>query len=92
MTQLWLFVPIQYLPDCERLLPEQLAAKTRLGAWHLHEIATAPEHQRKGVARALIDAVKEQVSCAKSVVNSSVFHLLRDLRLRRTAESLRPIL
>ncbi|KAJ2926368.1 hypothetical protein H1R20_g10738, partial [Candolleomyces eurysporus] len=51
-----------YLPDCARLLGNQFVPEKRLTTWHLQDLATAPEYQRKGVARALIDTVKKQAA------------------------------
>ncbi|RXW16825.1 hypothetical protein EST38_g9029, partial [Candolleomyces aberdarensis] len=51
-----------YLPDCVRLLGDQFAPEKRLAEWQLQDLVTAPECQRKGVARALIDTVKKQAA------------------------------
>ncbi|KAJ2920543.1 hypothetical protein H1R20_g16551, partial [Candolleomyces eurysporus] len=51
-----------YLPDCYRLLGDQFVPEKRRTEWQLQDLVTAPEYQRKGVARALIDTVKQQAA------------------------------
>ncbi|KAJ6574644.1 hypothetical protein B0H19DRAFT_1342183 [Mycena capillaripes] len=53
---------IQYRPDFANLTETLLGPQGKLDSWYLNLLAVDPEHQRLGVARALIDAVRRKAS------------------------------
>ncbi|KIJ46377.1 hypothetical protein M422DRAFT_165121, partial [Sphaerobolus stellatus SS14] len=57
---LWEWWGTKFLPQYEEFTTSVLGGVKR-DSWHLQTIGVAPEHQRKGIAKALINAVKEKV-------------------------------
>ncbi|KAJ7923057.1 hypothetical protein B0H13DRAFT_1865366 [Mycena leptocephala] len=51
-----------YRPDFANLTEKLLGPRGKLDSWYLNLLAVDSEHQRLGVARALIDAVREKAS------------------------------
>jgi ribosomal protein S18 acetylase RimI-like enzyme len=53
--------PFQFLPQYSLFVSERLGEGVKQNNWHLQTLATHPDYQRHGVARALIEAVAEKV-------------------------------
>ncbi|KAJ6604235.1 hypothetical protein DFH09DRAFT_1067971 [Mycena vulgaris] len=52
----------QYRPDFAGMTERLLGPRGKLDSWYLSLLAVDPSHQRRGVARALIDAVRAEAS------------------------------
>ncbi|KAJ3502302.1 hypothetical protein NMY22_g18629 [Coprinellus aureogranulatus] len=50
----------EFLPGYEKLTAYHLGEGTKLKAWHLQTLATAPKYQKKGVGRALVEIIKQK--------------------------------
>ncbi|KAJ6501620.1 hypothetical protein C8R47DRAFT_234094 [Mycena vitilis] len=55
-----LTLTIQYRPGFANLTEKLLGPRGKLDSWYLNLLAVDPEHQRLGVARALIDTVRRK--------------------------------
>ncbi|KAJ7042688.1 hypothetical protein C8F04DRAFT_1252099 [Mycena alexandri] len=67
-----------YRPDFANLTEILLGSRGKLDSWYLNLLAVDPEHQRLGVARALIDAANhsELTLAATSELNVSIYRRL----------------
>jgi GNAT superfamily N-acetyltransferase len=52
----------QYRPDFANLTEKLLGSRGKLDSWYLNLLAVDPDHRRRGVARALIDTIREKAS------------------------------
>ena len=54
-------IPTQFLSQYDDLVERSHGPGVKLGGYHLQVIGTLPEHQKKGVGRALIQYVENKV-------------------------------
>lgn len=70
-------IPTQFLSQYDELVERSHGPGVKLGGYHLQVIGTVPEHQKKGVGKALIQYVENKVrnaygteSCAKMTIGN----------------------
>ncbi|TEB20737.1 hypothetical protein FA13DRAFT_1819955 [Coprinellus micaceus] len=51
----------RFKPEHQEWFGGKIPAEVKHASWHLQTIATAPEYQRKGIARAFVDVMKAKV-------------------------------
>ncbi|KIJ48408.1 hypothetical protein M422DRAFT_247748 [Sphaerobolus stellatus SS14] len=59
---LWEWWETKYIPQYGELTTSLLGDGVKRRSWHLQTLGVAPEHQQKGIAKALINVIKEKVS------------------------------
>ncbi|KAJ7139729.1 hypothetical protein C8R44DRAFT_311343 [Mycena epipterygia] len=73
---------MQYRPDFANLTEKLLGLHGKLESWYLNLLAVDPAHQRRGVARALIDAIRAKANgselalAATNELNVSIYRRL----------------
>lgn len=69
----------QFLPQYAEFGEEAFGTGVKLEAWHLQLLAVDPQYQRKGIAKALIDTIKQKVSNSRHMdsdaVKPSIFYV-----------------
>ncbi|KAJ7102362.1 hypothetical protein B0H15DRAFT_749953, partial [Mycena belliarum] len=62
VVRIWLTYQLQYRPEFADLTRKLLGPQGKLDSWYLSLFAVAPQHQRQGVAAALIEAARGKAS------------------------------
>ncbi|CAK5280064.1 unnamed protein product [Mycena citricolor] len=72
----------QYRPEFASLTARLLGERGKLDSWYLNLFAVDPDYQRRGMARALVEAVRDQVSATVIAPAFSKRHGASGSRLR----------
>jgi len=80
---------LQLFPAFDALSAASIGAQAKLDAYHLQVLAVSPDHQRKGVGKALIEHVKEKVRAGAGVGALMYLEAATDDNVSSAMQSLR---